>query len=214
MRRRTLLGLAGGAALGSLAPERLAGAAPFTHEESLRLRDHLEVRVPLDVDLPQGAYFGGIVYLLITSSVDEVMTLATDPGRYGSILPMTREVRVLAQRGRDMQVYLRQGEGLGSVSYVLLVRRESEGLLRFWIDPSQPHDLDDGWGFFRVEPWPKQLWWNVAPQHKYVSLMTWGVLMRIDSDWQRNEFSESLRANATMAPQLIRQCIYRHPSCK
>jgi hypothetical protein len=27
-----------------------------------------------------------------------------------------------------------------------------QGLIQFWMDPSQPHDLDDLLGYFRVQP--------------------------------------------------------------
>ena len=110
MHRRVLLRLTGGAALGVLVPRPLLGAE-LTHEEQYRLATNVPIRVPLDLDLPQGSYFGGLVYQLLDATVDEVMTVAGDPGSYTSILSATREARVLSRSGRDLRVYLRQGEG-------------------------------------------------------------------------------------------------------
>jgi hypothetical protein len=204
MPRRSLLNLAGGAALGALAPERLATAAQLSADEIEHLRTLAEVRVPLDLDLPQGFYFGGIVYRLCLASVDSVMARAADPADYPGILAWTREARVLTQSGRDMQVYLRHDVGSISASYVLLVRRESQGLIRFWVDPSQPHDLDDGWGFLRVEPRPRELFLgSLAKSITHISLLTWGVLLRIDSDELRLRFSEQIRRGAMETPARI-----------
>jgi hypothetical protein len=197
IRRRAVICSAGGAALGLVVPRPLLGAE-LTHDEQWRLAGFSPIRVPLDLDFPQGSYFGGLAYQRIDATVDEVMTLGSDPASYTSILYATHEARVLSRRGRDVQVYLRQGEGLASVSYVVLVRRESENLIRFWLDLSQPHDLDDGWGFLRAEPWPKQLGGLVV---------TWGVLMRIDAAPLKLQFSESLRRYAMETPSLLVQTL-------
>src|SRR5512146_1788951 len=119
MHRRVLLRLTGGAALGVLFPRPLLGAE-LTRDEQYRLASFSPIRVPLDLDLPQGSYFGGLVYQKLRLTVDEVMTVAGDPGSYTSILSHTQEARVLSRSGRDVQVYLRQGEGAIRVSYVML----------------------------------------------------------------------------------------------
>jgi hypothetical protein len=202
MPRRSLIHLAGGAALGALVPERLM-AEELTHYEQQRLAMRDEIRVPLDLDLPQGSYFGGLVYQIIDAAVDEVMAIAGDPGTYATILSATREARVLSHRGRDTQVYLRQGEALASVSYVVLMRRETSNLLRFWLDPSQPHDLDDGWGYLRVEPWTKPSWLQMRARPVPRSVITWGVLLRIDSHELKLRYSEAIRRAAMETPGRI-----------
>jgi hypothetical protein len=152
MPRRALLRLTGGAALGVLVPRRLLGAE-LNQVEQLQLANNYPIRVPLELDLPQGSYFGGLVYQRVGGAVDDVMKVAADPTSYTSILSRTREARVLSRSGRDMHVYLRHGEGFMSVSQVMLVRREAANLIRFWVDRSAPHDVDDGWGFLRADPW-------------------------------------------------------------
>ena len=78
MHRRGLLRLAGGAALGVLVPRPLL-AAELTHNEQWRLAGFYPIRVPLDLDLPQGSYFGGLVCQKVPYAVDEVMRVAGDP---------------------------------------------------------------------------------------------------------------------------------------
>lgn len=192
LRRRSVLCLMGGAALCALTPRRLM-AEELTRDEQRRLAEHEAVRVPLDLELAEGAYFGGLVYQVVDATVDEIMAIAGDPEAYTAILSATREVRVLARRGSDLQVYLSQGSGLVSVNNVVLMRREAPGLLRFWLDPSEPHDLDDGWGFLRVEPWAKPPWLKMSSRPGPRSLITWGVLMRIDSPDIKLRYSEVVR---------------------
>jgi hypothetical protein len=141
MQRRSLLRLTGGAVAGVLVPRSLLGAE-LTRGECERLASFSPIRVPLDLDLPQGSYFGGLVYQRTPGTVDEVMSVAGDPASYPAILPATNEARVVSRSGREVRVRLRHGEGLVSVSYVILVRREAANAIRFWLDPSEPHDLD------------------------------------------------------------------------
>jgi hypothetical protein len=131
------------------------------------------------------------------------MTVAGDPGSYRSILSRTREARVLSRSGRDMQVYLRHGEGRINVSHVMLVRREAANLIRFWLDRSEPHDVDDAWGFLRADPWSKPQW--IAAMHAPGprSVITWGVLMRIDAAPLRRQLSQTIREYVMETPTLI-----------
>jgi hypothetical protein len=128
-----------------------------------------------------------------------VTAVLLDPSAYRSILPMTLESRVLWQRGRDMSVYFRQGGRAGSAEYVLLVRRESQGLLRFWLDPSQPHEIADLWGYFRVQPWGKD-----------ASLLTYAALLRLDFGLVKLLFSETIRRYALGTPALVRAFVQGH----
>jgi len=195
-RRRSLIHLAGAAALSALVPGRAAAAArpaSLSQDDLARLGRGELVSVPLDLDLPEGDYFGGISYALIHAPVAEVAAVLADPGAYRAILPMTLEARVLSRRGQDAQVYFRQGGRLGSVAYVLIVRRESQGLFRFWLDPSHEHEIADLWGYLHVHP-----------QGNDASLLTYAALVRLDAGVTKLLFSEKIRQFALRTPALVR----------
>ncbi len=192
-RRRSLIRVAGAAALAALVPERRAAAEPLPPADLARLARGDVVRAPIDLELPQGDYFGGVSYAVIPAPLGEVTAVLEDPGTYGFILPLTLEARLLGHRGGDLQVYLRQGTRLGSAAYVILVRRESQGLFRFWVDLSQPHEIADGWGYFRVIPWA-----NGA------SLLTYAVLVRLELGMVRLLFTETIRRAALGTPGVVR----------
>jgi hypothetical protein len=126
------------------------------------------------------------------------MNTILDPASWSSILPMTLEAKLLGRKGQDMQAYFRQGGKLGSASYVMIVRRESLGLLRFWLDPSREHDIADCWGYFRVQPWGK-----------HNSLLTYAALVRLDFGMVKLLFSEKIRGYALSTPGLVRAYVHR-----
>jgi hypothetical protein len=198
-RRRSLIQLASAAALGALVPERRAAAAPLSEDDRARLERGEVVRELLDLELPQGDYKGGVSYALIPAPVEDVMAVLHDPGTYTSILPLTLEARVLSPRGRDARVFFRQGTRLGSAGYVLLVRRESAGLIRFWLDPSEPHEIADCWGYFRVRPHGKQ-----------ASVLTYAALIRLDPGLVKLLFSEKIRGYALSTPGVVRAYVMSH----
>jgi hypothetical protein len=157
------------------------------------------VRFPLDLDLPRGDYFGGVAYAVIPVEAPRVMEVLLDPASHRSILPLTLESRVLGHHGQDMQVFIEHGGRLGTASYVLLVRRESPGLLRFWVDPSQPHDIADGWGYFRVQPW-----------RRGETLLTYALLLHLDFGVVKMLFTETIRRYALGTPGLVRAYVLAH----
>lgn len=192
-RRRSLIQLAGAAALETLVVGRPAGASPLPAEDLVRLSRGEVVRRELDLDLASGDYFGGISYAAIHAPVAEVMAVVTDPTTYRTILPMTMEARLLSRSEPQMQVFLRQGGKLGSAGYVLLGRRESQGLLRFWLDPTEPHDIADCWGYFRAQPWERE-----------GSLLTYAALIRLDAGMVKLLFKEKIRQVALETPGRVR----------
>jgi hypothetical protein len=192
-RRRSLIQLAGAVALGACLPGRRAAAAPLPTDAVARLARGELVRRPLDLELPQGGYFGGISYAVIPASVEAVTAVLADPSTYTRILPMTMESRVLSRIGPDLSVYFRQGGRAGSAAYVLTIRRESPGLFRFWLDPRKEHGIADLWGFLRVQPWDPTR-----------CLLTYAALLRLDFGLVKLLFSEKIREYALGTPELVR----------
>jgi hypothetical protein len=199
-RRRSLIALgcalAAELALDAVLSPPEAWASPLPPEDVDRLARGEVVTVPLDVDLPQGSYFGGVAYAVVNAPVSDVAAVLNDPTTYRSILPMTLDARVVDRGDGVMRIWLRQGGRAGSGAYVLFVRRESQGLLRFWLDPSAPHDIADLWGYFRVQPW-----------RQGSSLLTYAALLRLDFGVVKMLFSEVIRRYALRTPGTVRAFI-------
>jgi hypothetical protein len=191
-RRRSLI-QAAAAALGALLPAPAAEAREISPDELHRLTHGEVVKVPLDLELPGGDYFGGVSYAVLQSPAAEVMAVLLDPASYTHILPLTLESRVLGATGGDTQVFFKQGGKLGSASYVLVVRRESPGLLRFWMDPSEPHEIGDCWGYFRVQPWGRR-----------GSLLTYAAVVHLEPGLVKMLFKETIRRYSMGTPGLVR----------
>lgn len=198
-RRRSLIQAAGASALATLIPPSRAHARALAAEEVRLLEAGEVVKTPLDVQLPRGDYFGGVSYALMPAPLTRVMDVLLDPGAYLRILPLTQEARVLSESGLDRQIFLRTGGRAGSVAYVLLVRRESQGLVRFWLDPSQPHEIADCWGYFRVQTWTKE-----------TSLLTYAALLHLDFGIVKMLFTETIRRYALNTPALVRGYVRAH----
>lgn len=185
--------------LGTLLPGRPARAKELPNEDLRRLLHGEVVHVPLDLDLPKGDYFGGISYALMPVPVADVMGVLLDPAAYTSILPLTLEARIIGKSGDDPKLFLKQGGKLGTASYVLVVQRESMGLVRFWLDPTEPHEIGDCWGYFRVQPWGKRM-----------SLLTYAALVHLDAGLVKLLFAEKIRSYALSTPGLVRAYVHAH----
>jgi len=199
-RRRSLIQAAGAAALSALLPEGEAGAGQLAAADVTRLRRGEVVRVPLDFELAKGDYFGGVSYALVPAPVADVMAVLMDPASYTSILPLTLEARVIGAMGLDRKVYFKQGGKLGTAAYVLVVRRESLGTIRFWLDESEPHEIGDCWGYFRVQPWARG-----------ASLLTYAALVHLEMGVVKLLFTETIRRYALSTPGLVRAYVGAHP---
>ncbi len=188
--RRVLIVMA--FALALLAARR-AAASGLTADEQRRLARGEVVRRHTTVELERGRYVGGVSYAIVEAPTAVVMAALSDVATYRTILPLTLEARQLRRRGRDSLVFFRHGGRLGTAAYVAHVRRESPRLVRFWLDPSFPHDFDDAWGYFRVTPLGAR-----------GTLVTYAALVNLGFGLTRLLFEEKVREHALGTPGLIR----------
>jgi hypothetical protein len=192
MRRRAFLAL--GALLAALSFATPAGAEGLSAAEVARLARGEIIRRPIDVDLPEGPYFGGIAYAVIEVPPAEVMRVLMDVSAYRSILPLTMEAREVGRKGDNRLVFFRHGGRLGSAAYTAIVRRESPSVIRVWLDPAFPHEVEDCWGYFRAEAFPEGK-----------TLLTYAALLRLEFGVVRMLFSEKIRTFAMNMPLLLRR---------
>ena len=96
-------------------------------------------------------YVGGVSYQKVQARPERVLSALSSVTALTEVLPRTKAAELVAQHNGVSHVRLTQGNGVVDATYtVRLVRRGHE--VRFWLDPDRPHDIDDVWGYFRVQP--------------------------------------------------------------
>jgi hypothetical protein len=65
--------------------------------------------------------------------------------------------------------------------------------VRFWLDLTRPHGIDDAWGFFRY-----------MPLGAGRVLLTWGALVDVGAGIVRMFFEERLRSAVLSVPERVR----------
>lgn len=192
--------------LGS-APGR-AHADPLSTSETARLdRGEMIVREQT-WEIGDRRYIGGLTYTVVDASAAEVAAVLDDVSAYRRVLPRTKHVRLLKQRGNERFVHVVQGNALVETSYTVRVRNEpsidpmhpESREIRFWLEPSLPHGIDDAWGFFRIQPF-------VAPNGAPRVLLTYGVLVDVGPGLVRDLFEERVRAAMLTVPDLVRRYV-------
>ena len=153
MNRRSF-GRAIGALLATSGASISAGARaePLTPAEREALGRGETVRRPVDVDLEQGTYIGGVSYAVVNAPAGFVLAMLHQVAVYRSILALTIEANDAGTKGGDQLVFFKHGGRLGTASYTMRIQKaDREGVIRFWMDPAFEHEIEDVWGFVRVE---------------------------------------------------------------
>src|SRR5262249_1590702 len=161
-----------------LAVSPLAYGGSLTAEERARLLRGDVIRRHVDFDTEDGPYFGGVAYGVIDASPAEVMGALLDVSTYRTILPLTMEAREVGREGDIRLCLFRRGRRVGSAGYPAIVRRQSPSVLRFWMDPDYPHEIEDCWGYFRVEP----------TEEGKKTLLTYAAVLRLEFGFIRMFF--------------------------
>jgi ribosome-associated toxin RatA of RatAB toxin-antitoxin module len=129
-----------------------ARADRLSQDESVRLVRGDTVAREQTLERGDKRYVGGVAYTLLDASDRELDALFDDVSAYQRVLPRTKSAQVVGHKDGDVLVELRQGTSLFETTYTIRVRREPrKGTVRFWLDPSRPHGIEDAWGFFRAE---------------------------------------------------------------
>lgn len=130
-------------------------ASPLSERERRSLEAGDMVERPMRFDAGAGRYVGGVSYQIIEARPEAVLAALADVTNWPDALPRTKSARLVATEGGVSRVELVQGSGLVDARYTVMLERAHDGeTIRFWLDPSKPHDISDVWGFFRVQPLP------------------------------------------------------------
>jgi hypothetical protein len=182
-------------------PTGTARADTLTPSEQARLERGETVIRTQTIDRGDAHYVGGVTYTVLDVSAAEISGLLDDVSGYRHVLPKTKGAkRVGVDRG-DTLVELVQGNALYEGTYTIRVRRTPHEL-RFWLEPTRPHEIDDAWGFFRIDPF-------VAASGEERVLLTYGVLVDVGPGIVRELFEERVRAAMLSVPQLVQRHLAR-----
>lgn len=153
-------------------------------------------------------YIGGVTYTIVEATAPETSAILEDVASYRHVLPRTKRVRLVGvEPNGDRLVELVQGNTLVEAEYTIRVRQyPGRREVRFWLEPSRPHEIDDAWGYFRVEP-------LVGASGEQRTLLTYAILVDVGPGIVRELFEERVRAALLSVPQLVRRYVAegRHP---
>ena len=210
MKKRALgLVLAMMVATVSLAP-RLARADGLTSSELSSLARGETVTRPLTFE-PKGQRFvGGVTYSILNATPEELFALLDKAEAYVEVLPRTKYAERVAGPAPDLFIELHQGNAIIDAAYTVRIRKEPEKQrIRFWLDPSRAHAIDDAWGFFRYELLATE---DGRPQ----LLLTYGALVDVGPGMLRSLYEERLRHAMLAVPENLRRYLLRlkatHPT--
>lgn len=205
-----LLAVLGVLAMVSLAPAARADA--LSEQESIRLtRGETVIREHTWEPGRSARFVGGVTYTVVDAAPAEIGAMFDDVDAYRRVLPRTKRARFVGvEANGDRLVELVQGTSLVEATYTLRVRQDSRAgarrEVRFWLEPNRPHEIDDAWGFFRMEPF-------TGPSGEQQVLLTYAILVDIGQGLVRELFEERVRAALLSVPQLVRRYVAegRHP---
>lgn len=137
-----------------LRPSVVGAAEPWTQEERELLLAGETVSREFRFTRGSATYVAGIAYRLVRARPRDILTALRDPNRLERIIPFTLEAKRLGEAKGLSRLRMRQGVGPLSGQYTLILAWDAvEPGGRFWLDKRAPHDLDDLWGFFRLQEW-------------------------------------------------------------
>ena len=147
------------AATAAAEPQHGGGAATatrpsFTAGEREALNAGSMVSRALRFDQGGGHYVGGVSYQVVDARPELVLAALSDVANWPDALPRTKSARLLDSVDGMSRVELVQGSALVDARYTVVLERVDSETIRFWLDGSQPHDISDVWGFFRVRTLP------------------------------------------------------------
>jgi hypothetical protein len=177
---------------GAVLAASVARADGLSNGEAERLTRGETVVRSQTVERGARRYVGGVTYTVLDGPADDLGPLLDDVNVWKRILPKTRSARRVGTVGRDILVELTSGTSLVQATYTVQVHREGE-FVRFWVDPSRRHDIEDAWGFVRAEPMASRR-----------TLVTYGVLVDLGPGIFRDLFEERVKAAALTVPDRLR----------
>lgn len=184
--------------------EGLPAPSGLSSEQHRTLRAGGRVEQFIKLDRQGQHYVGGVAYALVRAEPRQVFEVLNQLETLSQVLPRTRNTRILDRSGNRVRVELEQGNSVVSTTFTVFFQLEppedryDPQVVRFWLDPSQPHSIDDAWGFFRATRYDDQY-----------SLVSVGALVNLGPGVIRMLFEERITRSILRMPNRIRDTVER-----
>ena len=172
-----------------------ASRPSLTSYEQTALHAGRMVSRALHFEQDGGHYVGGVSYQVVDARPELVLAALSDVTNWPEALPRTKSARLLDSVNGVSRVELVQGGTFVDARYTVILERVDGETIRFWLDPSEPHDIRDVWGFFRIKP---------APGGR--SLITVGAALDLGDGLPRL-FEDKIAVMMLRAPRQIRDFV-------
>jgi polyketide cyclase/dehydrase/lipid transport protein len=183
---------------------RIPPGAGLSAEEHQLLRAGGRVEQFIELDRQGQRYVGGVSYTVVRAEPRQVFEVLNQLATLSQVLPGTRSTRVIDRSGNRVRVELEQGNSVVSTTFTVFFQLEEPGdrfdpqVVRFWLDRSQPHSIEDAWGFFRAT--------RYDAQHSLVSV---GALVNLGPGLIRMLFEQRIQRSILRMPNRIRETVER-----
>ena len=174
-------------------------------EQQQTLRAGGRVEQFVELERSGRRYVGGISYALVRAEPRQVFEVLNQLPTLSQVLPSTRNTRIIDRSGNRVRVELEQGNSMVSTTFTVFFELEPPDsqwdprVVRFWLDPSKPHSVDDLWGFFRATRYDEQR-----------SLVAVGALVDLGPGVIRMLFEERIQRSILRMPNRIRDTVERN----
>jgi hypothetical protein len=176
----------------------------LTPEQHQTLRGGGRVEELIELDRQGQRYVGGVSYAVVRAEPHQVFEVLNHLHSLADVLPQTRSSRIIDRSGNRVRVELEQGNSVVSTTFTVFFELEPPAgpddphVVRFWLDPSQPHSIEDAWGFFRAT--------RYDARHSLVSV---GALVNLGPGVIRMLFEQRIQRAILRMPKRIRQTVER-----
>jgi carbon monoxide dehydrogenase subunit G len=140
---------------GAALPAKSAAPAsdqPLENVERALLASGRVITKPMQFERGSSTYVGGMASGLVAAPPDRVFQAIQEPDALLAMLPRTKKVTLVDSTTSSRRLELLQGNSFVDATYtVKLVPSDKPGELTFQMDRSRHHDIDDVYGYFKVE---------------------------------------------------------------
>jgi carbon monoxide dehydrogenase subunit G len=177
-------------------------APPIENVERALLASGQVITKPVQFVRGSSKYVGGLATGLVPATPERVYQAIQEPDALLAMLPRTKRVTLVDASTTARRLELLQGNSFVDATYtVKLVPSDKPGELTFEMDRSRHHDIDDVYGYFKVERFDDKR-----------SLVTVAAAVDVGSDLSNLLFGKRVQEVILSTPYAMRDYFARSES--